>query len=605
MSETKPCSACSEDLPKENFSKKQWQAKKQRRCISCVESNREIQPTKPSSTSESASSKPSTSTKSRKKKKEKPVFAGDMKSRYKNTPNDLGFSCQPATDICSWCGKAEEEGKKLDTCSGCKNALYCSRDCQKAAFPEHKLVCEQMKGDRKAYKATNKKNKNAGSEKPFTLTEASGVGSIGFNKEVLGNKGTLYSVGFVGELRGSEEPGEHFPTPQAEQGVKNLFGPHFSKFVDHMRMTSLQCGSYDYAINFTDINELAPIDQFLFSCGPLNDIDRAKKVLPYVLHQISISGLKPDGSVPNIGDITVRGYSLNALEWASRRGNYAIAEWLSTDERTKIMLTRSDSAPVAWACYTNKVELARMLVKNGANSRATTETVWVFKPATHLASENGSFLALKFLVEECGNDINECDTFGNDIRASLRVNNKAWARIAGCVACDDYAKELGVGGKVKSRKTTLVERVPTPPKKVLEDNLASALNKLSIAGGNEDEDPRGENDIPSNYLDELLAVADARYSLGDFDEAGSAYYKSYYAAMHKSNVVNDPAIFPIAHKMISAWMKTGNKDRIKLAHGMAQQTCMMGGYPSYIQDDLMEVEALMRKKGIPIERFGF
>lgn len=39
---TKPCSACTKELPKESFSKKQFQQRQQRRCKSCVESDQKI-----------------------------------------------------------------------------------------------------------------------------------------------------------------------------------------------------------------------------------------------------------------------------------------------------------------------------------------------------------------------------------------------------------------------------------------------------------------------------------------------------------------------------------------------------------------------------------
>jgi hypothetical protein len=38
----KLCSACSQTLPKEKFSKKQWQAKQQRRCKECIADGREV-----------------------------------------------------------------------------------------------------------------------------------------------------------------------------------------------------------------------------------------------------------------------------------------------------------------------------------------------------------------------------------------------------------------------------------------------------------------------------------------------------------------------------------------------------------------------------------
>ena len=457
----KLCSACNKNLSKEKFSKKQYQAKSQRRCKTCVEENVEISIQKV--TQDISETKISTSTK-KKKSKNKPVYAGTQEGMCKPSSGQ-DFVAQLAHDLCAWCGKVEEEsGEKLLRCEGCKNVLYCSRTCQKSAYPEHKLVCEKFKAD---YKASKKERKAAKARmgdtkiKNFSSSEASGYGSIGIHCNALNNGKALYLATYNGELRGNEQPGHYVATPQAEEGLKNALGiAGFNKIAQGMRMQTMQAiGSFSRSEYFSDVSELNPIDQFLLSCGVLSDIDRAKDMLPYVLHQISISGRKPDGSVPDIGDITVRGYGLNALEWASRRGNYAIAEWLATDERTKVMLTRKDSAPVAWACYTGKVELAKMLVEKGADSKATAEKVFNYKPPMHLATENGQLLALKYLVEECGHDIHSVDTFGNDIRACLRVNNKAWTEVAGCVACDDYAKSKGVEGDIKSRKTKTAREV--------------------------------------------------------------------------------------------------------------------------------------------------
>jgi len=301
---------------------------------------------------------------------------------------------------------------------------------------------------------------------------------------------------------------------------------------------------------------------------------------------------------------------LNALEWAARRGNYSIAEWLATDSRTKVMLDRADSAPVAWACYTNKVELAKMLVRHGANSHTTTEVVFGHKPPCHLASENGQLLALKYLVEECGHDIHECDTEGQDIRVSLRRYNKAWTSVAGCIACDDYAKSKGVLGEMS---TTTKKKAKTAAKaksqKQALDKLTAALKQLELVGGKEedseddnDEDDEQEDNNIGDYLNEFLAVADARYELGQYSKAANLYYRGYYAAMH--NGINNPTIFPIAHKLIEACIKTDEEHYIDQAHGMAQQNTMMPFHPPYIREDLLEVERVMRKKGMEIQRFN-
>jgi hypothetical protein len=225
-------------------------------------------------------------------------------------------------------------------------------------------------------------------------------------------------------------------------------------------MQSRMEGKFTTSFMFTDIKE------FLLLCGPMNDIDGAKSLLPLIMNTLRNIGVRTDGSIPSIADITPRGYKLNALEWASRRGNYEIAEWLATDPRTKIMLTRTDSAPVAWACYTNRVELARMLIKHGADSRSTTEMVFNYKPPLHLVAEAGQLLAAKFLVEECGHDINNTfDTLGQDVRASLRRYNTWWEDNPGCVAVDDYAKSKGVEGQILRMSKTKMEKVESTSKK--------------------------------------------------------------------------------------------------------------------------------------------
>lgn len=42
------------------------------------------------------------------------------------------------TKRCKVCGMTDHLGK----CAGCENAYYCSESCQRADWPEHKLVCK-------------------------------------------------------------------------------------------------------------------------------------------------------------------------------------------------------------------------------------------------------------------------------------------------------------------------------------------------------------------------------------------------------------------------------------------------------------------------------
>jgi len=54
-----------------------------------------------------------------------------------------GSSSDPSPRKCAHCSKAESdpEVRPLKPCPKCHTTLYCSRDCQKAAFKQHKKTC--------------------------------------------------------------------------------------------------------------------------------------------------------------------------------------------------------------------------------------------------------------------------------------------------------------------------------------------------------------------------------------------------------------------------------------------------------------------------------
>jgi hypothetical protein len=59
------------------------------------------------------------------------------------------------------------------------------------------------------------------------------------------------------------------------------------------------------------------------------------------------------------------------------------------------------------------------------------------------------------------------------------------------------------------------------------------LRNLEIAGGKEveqdddDDDDERNDDRSEDYLNKLMAVADARYELGEYDKAGTIYFTGH------------------------------------------------------------------------------
>jgi hypothetical protein len=153
----------------------------------------------------------------------------------------------------------------------------------------------------------------------------------------------------------------------------------------------------------------------------------AKSVLTDALHQAQ-------GSIENLRMQWVR---FSPLEWAAKKGHFDIVQWLVSEEpRTGPLL--DVGSPVGWACYTNRVEIARYLVQHGASASATDEIFWDSRPPLLAAAENGHLEAVKFLVEECGVSMATTKWNGHDIFEHIEMA-PTWKEQKGHRAVRKYA----------------------------------------------------------------------------------------------------------------------------------------------------------------------
>jgi len=274
------------------------------------------------------------------------VTAGDERCYHRSSmmPGGVqGVACTPQS--CAHCGATEGNMRR---CANCKITAYCSRACQQAAWPAHKKSCSVLKKERE-------EAQGKGRPEIAMHTDATGVGSVALLHNPAGESRMMLLT-------------------QADM-LRMLRAPKKQKELVFRQVTDL---------------ESLPL-QFLLSCGMRPNLPLAQSLLPAIL---------------DMGDITkllLPGAGFTALDWAARKGNYEIAEWLATAEGTKELV--NTGAPVGWACYTNRVELASMLVGHRADPAATNEVLWGGMPPLLVAAENGQLLAMKWLVEEQGQNI--------------------------------------------------------------------------------------------------------------------------------------------------------------------------------------------------------
>ena len=128
---------------------------------------------------------------------------------------------------------------------------------------------------------------------------------------------------------------------------------------------------------FASVSELQLPFRFLVSCGPLQDLALAKAALEELLDVVAQGGgtthdnygwrlhfgsARPDPRRV-VASVRAPAAGFTALEWAAKKGNLGVVEWLCTDERTKCLVR--EGSPIGWACYTGRIECARLLLRHG------------------------------------------------------------------------------------------------------------------------------------------------------------------------------------------------------------------------------------------------
>ena len=327
------------------------------------------------------------------------------------------------TKTCDYCGK---ERNKMFDCASCKGAGYCNVKCQKAAWPTHKKSCKDLRKtmhDRSndqnpliKQKIYNPKNSKIYDSKVRLFSEACGVGflrilwcpsmqSTGVSKNAVTFKSMKNDTIFKTEVNSMQG---------GILGTKDL--PKLLKDAEDAKCFN------------NNLSNIDPIMRLCLSCGPIQDLKLAKETLDdAVLHA--------QGSVANL---KMKWVGFTPLEWAAKKGHLDIVKWLTSDPRTASLI--NIGTPVGWACYTDRVDIARHLVKLGASPEKTTETLWNHRPPLLAAAENGKLNAVKFLVEECGLSIT-VKWNGHGIKDHVKMSPN-WEEMADHSAVMKYAKVM-------------------------------------------------------------------------------------------------------------------------------------------------------------------
>lgn len=255
---------------------------------------------------------------------------------------------------------------------------YCGVECARACWKDHKKECRS----------------------PFAHIKRSILylaSKYGITIDPLVSN-IRHPAGLISEASGAGHLGIMW---NPEPGQVSIIMPH---------NPGLALPNLDNMVKFRSMSELEAPLRFLLSCGPLGDIDVARGCVDEAISMIG----------GDICKLKMQSVLFNPLEWAAKKGNIDIVEWLCTDDRTKSLI--HEGCSVGWACYTGQVEIARRLVAHGADPGKTDDVLFYKCPPLLMAAENGQLEAMQYLVNELGQDIHMVGpTSGRNVIDSIQT----------------------------------------------------------------------------------------------------------------------------------------------------------------------------------------
>jgi len=347
---------------------------------------------------------------------------------YNRAMRSVGFGrdsnvCLPdAERTCDNCGKRSK--KKLMTCARCEGVSYCNAKCQKEDWKEHRNTCSRV------FVQVQKQMSKMGISSPGVTVKAAMYPS--------GSKALPTMTGMFSEVSGTGS-------------VRILWCPGSVNtiYLNEVTDSTMTIAEKEYSasndrssqreIHFRGFSDLSPTLRFLVCCGPLPQLDLVQQCVNEAI--FSCNGTFHQLKFPVVG--------FTALEWAAKKGNLDIVNWLCTDGRTKDLI--EVGCPVGWAGYTGQVEIMRQLVRYGADPSKTDDVFWCNTPPMLVAAQNGKLDAVKFYVEECNQDLGMVDNEGKNILKHIEMSQN-WREIDNHVETHKWAKAMLKKQKKKGKR---------------------------------------------------------------------------------------------------------------------------------------------------------